>query len=707
MTRDPSRYYRHLIFDNSLTETNYAFSRGHAVAPSRLELIDGKLPVSKRRFVSPPNSLKLAWTSQRGGDWRAELHVERWRNRALRLEGDTLSLWCYSEDVLAAAALPIIVLELRGGPRTRPLRLGEMVPGLPAGEWVQVTIPLSAFGTSTAELPFEQLHKVIFSQSIDDGEPHTLYLDEVKLRFAGEEATPSIPSGLTARAYDRHVELRWTPADEATVEYYAVHRSGDGHTFEPVGIQHPGFSRYTDFIGETDVEVFYRLTAVGRDYSVSEASEGVSARTRAFSDDELLDMVQEASFRYYWEGAHPVAGMALECVPGDENFVALGASGFGILALIVGVARGFITRDEGLTRLHTITEFLSEAERFHGVWPHFLDGRTGKVVPLFGPYDNGGDLLETAFLVQGLLTARQFFGGDNAAERELRDTITRLWETVEWDWYRKTPEGDFLFWHWSPDHGWHIDHPLIGWNETMITYLLAVASPTHPVPPSLYYSGWASPSEEAQRYRQNWGKTTAGDAYSNGERYYGLELPVGVGSGGPLFFTHYSFLGFDPRNKRDAFTNYFHNNRVLSLINHRYCVENPGGYKGYSERFWGLSASDDHTGYLAHDPTPKNDNGTVSPTAALSAMPYTPEESMAALKHFYYDLGEVMWDVYGFRDAYNPTVNYVSSIYMGLNQAPIAVMIENYRSGLLWDTFMSNPEMSGMLEKLGFAVEPT
>jgi hypothetical protein len=309
-------------------------------------------------------------------------------------------------------------------------------------------------------------------------------------------------------------------------------------------------------------------------------------------------------------------------------------------------------------------------------------------------------------MIQGLLTARQYFDRDTPEERSLRDTITRLWETVEWDWYRNPEDPDYLYWHWSPTFGWRINHPLIGWNETLIAYLLAIASPTHPVPASLYHTGWASQSRRAQRYRQNWGKTAQGDRYANGTEYFGLRLPVGVGPGGPLFFTHYSFLGFDPRGKRDRYTNYFENNRLQTLINYRYCVANPGHYAGYGPDCWGLSASDDHTGYLPHDPTPKNDNGTITPTAALSAFPYAPAEAMAALKHFYYDQGRKLWSIYGFRDAFNPTENYVSGIFMGLNQAPIAVMIENHRTGLPWRLFMANPEIGAMLDKIGFAPDP-
>lgn len=692
-------YYRHLVFDNSLTAERYFHSRVTVMAPSEIKSAVGKLPVTHKHFVSPPNSLELSWTSRRGGDWSAEIMLERWRGRDSGLQGDTLSLWCWSERPISADTLPMLVLVTEHG-TTRPLRLSAVVDGLAAKQWTRIRIPFTAFDPSTGALGFDSMSKVIFTQGIDDGEPHTLYLDEIKVGDDGESRPLQAPTVVRATGYDRHVDLQWEAANDPKVQYYMIYRSRDGEPFAPVGIQNPPFNRYTDFLGAADVTAHYRVTAVNLAYQESLPSAAVTASTRALSDDDLLTMVQEACFRYYWEGAHPDAGLALECIPGDEHLIALGASGFGVMALIVAVERGFITREQAVERMRKILAFLDTADRFHGVWAHFMDGRTGKVIPLFGQYDNGGDIVETAFMMQALLTVRQYFDRDDEADIPM--TITRLWEGVEWNWYRNPADPDYLFWHWSPDAAWHIDHPLIGWNETMIAYLLAAASPTHPIPPELYYSGWASQSERARIYRENWDKTTGGNLYTNGNTYYGLELPVGVGSGGPLFFTHYGFLGFDPRGKRDRYTNYFENNRLITLINHRYCIANPGGYEGYSADFWGLTASDDHTGYLAHEATPHSDNGTVTPTGALSSFPYTPEESMRALKHLYRERGAELWDIFGFRDAINPTQGYVSSIFMGLNQAPIVVMIENYRSGLLWKLFMSNPEIQPALEKLGF-----
>ncbi len=701
-TTNLDNYYNHLIFDNSLTDESYFFSLATAIAPSRLEAIDSKIPVAADRFLSPPNSLRLSWRSQTGGDWRAEIRIENWLNRTHYLSGDTLSFWCYSEEGIPARLLPIICLMMKEEQYSQPMQLSGIAPDLPAGHWQEIKIPLSTLSKATFEIDFNRLEKVIFTQSIDDGVSHTIFIDEVKLLDSSLVGACRPPDGVAAVAYECHVDLSWSRVTDPRLAYYQIYRSKDGQDFHPVGIQNHNFNRYADYTGPAQGKFYYKITAVSQDYSESQASETVTATTYFMTDDDLLSMVQEACFRYYWEKGHPDSGLALENVPGKEHLIALGASGFGVMALIVAASRGFITREAALERLLQMLSFLENADRYHGVWPHFMDGRTGEVIPVFGKYDNGGDLVETAFMIQGLLAARQFFDRQEDAEKQVRSRITSLWEDVEWDWYRQSPDNDFLYWHWSPDYGWHIGHPLIGWNETLIAYLLAIASPTHPVPASIYNSGWASSSETAQRYRQTWGKTTHGDLYQNGNTYYGIPLPVGVGTGGPLFFTHYSFLGFDPRNKRDQYADYFENNQAIARINRAYCIENPGQYQGYGENLWGLTASHDHTGYTPHEASPREDNGTITPTAALASFPYTPEASLAVLKHLYYDLGDKMWGIYGFRDAYNPSANYVSNIYMGLNQAPITVMIENYRSGFLWDLFMANPEISPTLERIGF-----
>ncbi len=704
-------YYNHIVFDNSITPDYYYYSSGRSVFPSTVELLSGALPVDTKKFFTPPNALRLQWHSAAGGSWETEVRVVSMRNRPTDFHGDTLYLWCYTPEVIPAEDLPFIQLEDEDHDFTAPMKLDGITGDLPAKRWVQIRIPLNKFETASIH-PFlpSQLHSLHFGQSAADDTPRTLIIDEIKIDdgstaspVAAEAGTaPPAPRNVQAKGYDRHIDLSWDPVADKRLQNYEIYRSLDGHKFQPVGIQSAGFNRYADFLGRSGVKASYRVKAVDRSYRQSAFSGVASSSTRELSDDELLTMLQEACFRYYWEGGHPVAGATQENIPGDDRIVATGATGFGIMALIVGVDRGFITREQGIQRLTQILDFLEKAPRFHGAFPHFLNGYTAQSMLVFGMFDNGGDLVETSFLMEGLLAARQYFKGASAAEQNIYRRITRLWENVEWDWYRRSPQNDALLWHWSPQWSWYIDHRLTGFNETMITYLLAIASPTHAIPADLYYSGWAGQSKAAIAYRSGWSGTSDGDHYQNGHTYYGIKLDVGVGTGGPLFFTQYSFMGFDPQGVRDRYTDYFDNNRNIALINLAYCEANPGHFQGYGSNNWGLTASDDQLGYLAHAPDSANDDGTITPTGALSSFPYTPKASMAALKFFYRDLGDRLWGVYGPRDAFNLSRNWFSPIYMGLDQAPIVVMVENYRTGLVWKMFMSNPEIQPMLDKIGF-----
>lgn len=696
---------RHVYWERSLSNNRYFDSEAEVFAPSTLALVAGKLPVSTERFVSPPNALKLAWTSARGGFWRVNLRPPAFRNRINRFEGKWLCMQLFAEQPIPASALPLIGIEDHQQVWTERSLAQWLPEGLPGGVWTNLRIPLQDFDLRLADgrvLTPLRASRIFFEQWLDDGQPHLLYLDDLRFLPDGSPPPPPAPpSHLVARGFERHIELAWEPSSD-TVMAYRIERSVDNQPFTVLDLQQPVFRRYMDWLAAPGRTARYRLRACDVFDQCSEPTPPVWATTTPMTDEDLLTMVQEASFRYYWEGAHPVAGLALENIPGDPDMVAIGAAGFGLMASIVAMERGFITRAEGRARLLQVLDFLEQADRHHGAFSHFYYGSTGRTWPVFGNADNGGDLVETAFLMQGLLAVRQYFRED----RQVYDRITRLWEAVEWDWYRRTPDSPYLYWHWSPDQGWPIVHPLIGWNETMIVYLLAIASPTHGIPAEMWHTGWAGTTQRHIDYRRGWGRTTAGEHYVNGESYYGVELPVGVGPGGPLFFLHYSFLGFDPRGKRDRYTNYFVNNQRIAQISRAYSIDNPLGHKGYSAEAWGLTASDGPWGYRAHEAVPRQDTGTLTPTGALASFPYTPEASLAALQHFYRNLGNRLWGPYGFYDAFNLNEDWFSPIFMGLNQAPIVVMIENHRTGLIWELFMANPEVQSALEKIGFVPDP-
>jgi len=377
---------------------------------------------------------------------------------------------------------------------------------------------------------------------------------------------------------------------------------------------------------------------------------------------EYVETIQKATFNYFWDFSHPVSGMAPER-SATPNIVTTGGSGFGIMCIVVGSYREWITREDAVKHLLKTTAFLAKADRFHGVWPHWIDGRNGKVIP-FGEKDNGGDLVETSYLINGLLVARNYFNNNQPDEIKLRKQITDLWETVEWDWYASRGDG-FLYWHWSPNYSWAMNMPIRGYNECLITYVLALGSPTHPIKTEVYQKTWKN-----------------SNFYNNGKQYFGHTLSLGFPYGGPLFFSHYSFLSLDPRLMEDEKTNYWKQNVNHTLINYQYCISEASKSFGYTNENWGLTASDDYNFYDAHSPT--NDNGTLSPTAALSSFPYTPFASYQSMKFFYFKRGNSLFGKYGFYDAYNATKNWYSNQYLAIDQGPIVIMIENYRSGLLW-----------------------
>ena len=499
-------------------------------------------------------------------------------------------------------------------------------------------------------------------------------------------AQPQTPTGLTATGYDHHIELNWDESAEPGLSGYNIYRSENGEGFEFVKFISGTGNRYIDFIGEHDRTLTYAISAENSSAQESGQSSPSTAATFEATDEELLDMVQRYTFRYFYDFAHPVSGLARE--RNTTNTVTTGGSGFGVMALLVGMERGYITYEQGVDRLLKIVTFLETADRFHGTFPHWMNGATGNTIP-FSEFDDGADLVETAFLIQGLLTVRQYVDGDTPDEVALRQKITQIWEAVEWSWFRKGVQ-NVLYWHWSPNHAWTINLPITGFNEGHIIYILAKASPTFSIPNNVYHQGWAD------------------NDYVNGNEYFGYELPLGPYRGGPLFFAHYSYLGFDPRGIKDDYANYFYQNRQHSLVNQAYCIANPQNHEGYSEVSWGLTAGDDPlVGYLAHEPTSARDNGTLTPTAALSSMPYTPGPSMDALKHFYRDLGADLWGEYGFYDGFNLNEDWFATSYLAIDQGPIICMIENHRSELLWDNFMANPEIAPALDALGFVPDTT
>jgi hypothetical protein len=514
----------------------------------------------------------------------------------------------------------------------------------------------------TGELISVTINKAeLASQTIIREVPH----DEISLQFVFSEA-------LSNQDLERHIRV--TPKFEAN---YTI--SEDGRTVTINNTEKLDYYRhhFINVSGDLTFDNGFEFDPFNARFQTDLNSE---FKFPEISDEQLLHNIQEATFGYFWDFAHPESGMARER-NSSGDLVTTGGSGFGLKAIVVGVHRGFISRSEGIERLSKIVNFLTSADRFHGVWPHWMSGSTGKTIA-FSEFDDGGDLVETAFMAQGLITVREFLNENNQDEKELIEGINGLLDTIEWDWYTRGGQ-NVLYWHWSENHGWRMNLTIRGYNEALIVYVLAASSEDHGIEPEVYHEGWARSGN-----------------IINGNPYYGITLPLGFDFGGPLFFSHYSFLGLDPRKLSDTYADYWEQNRSHTLINREHSIINPNNFIGYNSDSWGITASDNFEGYFAQEPT--RDNGTITPTAAISSIPYTPEESMDAIRHFYYVLGDKLWGEYGFHDAFNPTEGWWADSYLAIDQGPIIIMIENHRSGLLWNLFMSAPEIQPALNKLGF-----
>lgn len=532
--------------------------------------------------------------------------------------------------------------------------------------------------------------------------------------FAEPRPAPEL-QGIRALGRYGRVDLIWAqPSSPAGNEgageeplFFEIERRGPGETsFRRINKLLWTTNVYGDFIGMMGGTYAYRVRGIrvsedGKEKTYSAWSPVVEASPRGATPESLMMEVQEASFRYFYNWRHPVSGLAREKTPprqietinnltlrylrqvrDSKQLCTTGATGMGMFNLVVGVERGFITRGEGIAWALQMLQFLSsKAERFHGAFSHWLEGDTGRTLPFAGPEDNGADTVETAFLASGFIVLREYFTGDDAAEKEIRQLADGLWRDIEWDWFtRGEGQGAPLYWHWSPNYGWDKEVPVRGFNEAAILYVLAVASPTHAIRPDSYRKAW-----------QHTG-------YGSTREAFGIPMTLGHKLGPPLFFTHYSYLGLDPRRISYRGETYYEHFRKFCQVQVKYAASKANVFKGYGP-LWGLTASSGPKGYGVYSPGEKDD-GTIAPTAALSSMPYLPKEGYAFLENLYLKYARELWKDYGFTDAFNLTQQWVSPLLLGIDAGPIAPMIENARTALCWKIFMKAPEVQAGLKTI-------
>lgn len=673
------------FYDQGIVDkVNLGTSTFEFTYPPGLPQYNDKVPCTTTAYQGA-SSLKFNYFSSASGNWKATIHRSDWSSANLS-NSDSLSFYLYPVEDFPDTALPLIAVKTAltsgsGEITSSFYKLSGFNSNIKTGEWNRIVFPLEKF-FSVSSLNRSVVKGVVFAQSEKNNTSRMIYIDEIKAFKSISSVLPV--TGLTATGYDSHAELSWTkPANGFT---YRIYTSVDGGlNYSVRGETTDNF--YLDFVPEEyrNKSLTYKVVTA---YQQKE-SEPAMAITEItdYTDDELLDMIQRYTFRYFWEGAHQATGLALERTNGGSSTAASGATGMGLMAMIVAYEREYRPREEIKDRILSILDFLGRCDRHHGAWSHWYNADTGKTQP-FSTYDNGGDLVETAYVVQGLMALKNYFTGDDTKSVQIREKTDQLWKGVEWDWYRQGNQ-NVLYWHWSPNYNWKMNMKISGWNECLVTYVLAASSPTFGIPKEVYTQGWAR-----------------NGSMVNKRTYYGYPISLSPNWGGPLFWIHYSFLGLNPNGLKDQYADYWSENVITAKIHVEYAKANPKGHLNYSAKNWGLTASDDPSGYTAHQPV-INDNGTISPTAALASFPYTPDESMAAMKYFYRERGKDIFGKYGPYDAFNDNVGWVQKAYLGIDQGPIVVMIENYRTGLLWNTVMKDSNLKSGLDKLGFEYKST
>ena len=641
-----------------------------------------KVPCSTTAFKGA-TSLKFNYTSSSGGNWKASIFRSGWTSADVT-GMDSISFFAYSIAEVPASALPMIGLRAMnkagsGEVSSTLYKLSDYNGNIPAGIWTRIKFPISIIMNDggNSDLNFAALKAVIFSQSETNNASRSILIDEITV-FKSLLVVPPV-TGLAGTGYDSHAELTWAPpmADLS----YRVYASFDGGTTFELRGETTG-SIYLDFVPASgkNKTVQYRVVTLAQNRESEPLT--TSATLRDYSDEELMDMVQRYAFRYFWEGAHQASGMALERTDGSSSTAASGATGMGLMAMIVAYEREYRPREEIKDRILKILSFLETCDRFQGAWSHWYNADTKHTQP-FTTDDDGGDLVETSYVAQALIALKHYFAGTDAKSVQIREKADMLWKGVNWNWYRQYGQ-NVLYWHWSPNYLFAKNMKITGWNEALITYIMAASSPGYGIPKEVYTEGWAR-----------------NGAMVSKRTYYTYEINLSPNDGGPLFWVHYSHLGLNPHGLTDQYANYWQEHVNTAKIHVAYSVDNPHGFKNYSDKCWGLTASDDPYGYTAHQPE-SNDNGTISPTAALASMPYTPQESLRALKYFYRERGQDIFGPYGPYDAFNDELSWVKKAYIGIDEGPIVVMIENHRTGLLWNSFMKDADVRAGLTKLGF-----
>ncbi len=501
----------------------------------------------------------------------------------------------------------------------------------------------------------------------------------------------SPPQATVAVGADQLVVLHWVESnDPGVIGYNVYRRTGLTGSFSKVNQQRLSITGFADVTVHNDTTYFYYVTAVSVTGQESDSSNNVRVIPHFLSDDELLDFLEHAAVDFFWYEANPLNGL-IKDVSTQDSPCSIASVGFGLTAICIGIDRGWIPRDAGQQRvLNTLKTFWTLPQGdgstgyagYKGFFYHFLDMKTG-----LRARNSELSSIDTGLLLAGVIYVKEFFNTPDSTDQLIRSLADSIYDRVDWRWMEATANHGGIYMEWTPDNGFNNVSWWKGYCEAMIMNTLATGSPTHPANAGDLYLTWTSGYQ--------WGT------------YYGYSYVVFP----PLFGHQYSHCWIDYRNINDPWMSkkgitYFENSRRATLANRAYCAENPGHFVAYSDSIWGLTACDGPppSYYMARGgPPAQNDDGTIAPTAAAGSIPFTPEESVTALRAIYDNYRSKLATPYGFADAFNPTKGWFDDHNIGIDQGPIAIMIENYRTAKVWNIFMENTDIQRGLKALYFS----
>jgi hypothetical protein len=660
--------------------------------PSQLTTVTSpygeKLPILTNHAFTGTQSGLLEWKSAPGGNWIVFVACPGFQAHDATGYSNVV-LFVNGPQPIPAADLPQVGLESTTSQRTSMASLGAFLTQGMDGDtntWQKVVIPLAAF-QPYGQFSLTQFKDVFFSQGTADNVTRTMWLDNMRVT---DGHIPGAPSGLVARAGDRNVILHWPPNPEADVAGYNVYRSSS--TNGPFGLLNPQpdlLSSFTDFGVTNGQPCFYLVRAFNGAWAESSNSVVVSALPHSLaSDAEFLEYVQQATFDYFWYEANPTNGLVRDRSE-PLSVISIAAVGFELTGIGIAIDHGWIGRDQGRQRVLTALRTFWNGPQgtntagmigYKGWFYHMLGLNTAT-------RDGQSELssIDTALLLAGVLYVRQYFDANQTDEAEIRSLASAIFNRVDWQWMANG--GNSLTMGWQPESGF-LSARWIGYDEGMVLYIMGLGAATNPLP-AVQWSSW-----------------TSGYAWHTNYGYAYVEFP-------PLFGHQYSHCWVDFRHIGDAYMNghgssYFENSRRATLAQRAYCMANPSGFAGYGSNVWGLTACDgpgygSYHGYYARGAPPaQDDDGTIAPTAVGGSLPFAPEICLPTLRHFYDQFLTNVWCDYGFRDAFNLTANWWAADVIGIDQGPILLMAENYRSQTVWRRFAQIPEIQRGLQAAGF-----